>query len=176
MRSELRKILQLLVFALLASLVGCDNGDASSQGGPVAMRRLTPEQYRNAVGDLFGAMIDVSGRFEPDNRRAGLNAIGTSLVAVTPSGFEQYEAMARNIAAQVTSTEHRDHLLPCQPQAATAPDDACTERIVRSLGRQLLRRPLGDDEVAVRVKAASATAAVHADFYAGLGRHNPGPG
>ncbi len=132
------------------------------------MRRLTPEQYRNAVGDLFGAMIDVSGRFEPDNRRAGLNAIGTSLVAVTPSGFEQYEAMARNIAAQVTSTEHRDHLLPCQPQAATAPDDACTERIVRSLGRQLLRRPLGDDEVAVRVEAASATAAVHADFYAGL--------
>ncbi len=164
----MRNVLQLLVLTILIVLAGCGRGDPTSQGGPVAMKRLTPAQYRNAVEDLFGTTIDVSGRFEPDSRRSGLNAIGTSLVAVTPSGFEQYEAMARNVAAQVTSPEHRDHLLPCKPKSTTAPDDVCTESIVRSFGQQLLRRSLGDDEVRVRVEAAGATAEFHADFYTGL--------
>lgn len=164
----MRNVLRLLVLTLLIVLVGCGSGDPTSQGGPVAMKRLTPAQYHNAVEDLFGTRIDVSGRFEPDSRRSGLNAIGTSLVAVTPSGFEQYEAMARNVAAQVTSPEHRDHLLPCKPKSTTARDDVCTESIVRSFGQQLLRRPLGDDEIRVRVEAAGATAEIHADFYTGL--------
>ncbi|MCZ6617887.1 MAG: DUF1592 domain-containing protein [Gammaproteobacteria bacterium] len=164
----MRKILQLVIFALVIGLAACDSGDPASTGGPVAMRRLTPEQYRNAIEDLFGTAIDVSGRFEPDSRRSGLNAVGTSLVAVTPSGFEQYEAMARNIAAQVTSTEHRNRLLPCKPESATASDDSCTEQIVASFGRLLLRRPLGDDEVHLRVEFASAAAESRADFYAGL--------
>lgn len=162
------KNLQLGILALFTVLIGCDAGDPTSQGGPVAMKRLTPAQYKNAVEDLFGSTIDVSGRFEPDSRRSGLNAIGTSLVAVTPSGFEQYEAIARSVAAQVTSPEHRHDLLPCLPKSVTAPDDACTETIVRSFGQQLLRRPLGEDEVRVRVEAASLAGEIHSDFYIGL--------
>ncbi len=164
----MRNIVLLLVVAALVPLVGCDRGDPTAQGGPVAMRRLTPEQYRNAIEDVFGAGIEVDGRFEPDSRRSGLNAIGASLVTVTPSGFEQYEAIARHVAAQVISPEHRDRILPCKPASETAADASCTERVVRSFGRKLLRRPLGDDETRLRVEAAGATAETLADFNAGL--------
>ncbi len=156
------------VLAIILPLVGCDRGVPDAQGGPVAMRRLTPAQYRNAIADVFGAEIEVAGRFEPDSRRSGLNAVGTSLVTVSPSGLEQYEAMAHHIAAQVTSAEHRERLVPCKPASETAPDGACTERVVRSVGRKLLRRPLSDDEVRLRVEAAAAPAESFGDFYAGL--------
>ncbi len=165
-------IRHLLIASVVASVLmplgGCDSSDPSVYGGPVAMRRLTPEQYGNVVHDAFSSAIDVSGRFEPDSRRSGLNAIGTSLVAVTPSGFEQYEALARNIAAQVVAPERRETILPCEPSSADAVDDACAEQIIASYGRQLLRRPLEAEEIALRVKLASTRTVSSGDFYAGI--------
>jgi hypothetical protein len=158
-----------VLFAAVALLLGgCGNSDTSVTGGPLAMRRLTPEQYHNAIEDTFGTAVEVAGRFEPDSRRDGLNALGASMVAVTPSGFEQYEAIARNIAAQVTSPELRAGILPCQPAAADAVDDACTAQAIRTFGRTLLRRPLSAEDVDARVAAAAQTAAAQQDFYAGL--------
>lgn len=154
--------------AAVLLLGGCGNSDPGVTGGPLAMRRLTPEQYHNAIEDTFGSAVEVAGRFEPDSRRDGLNALGASLVAVTPSGFEQYEAIARNIAAQVTSPELRAAILPCEPASITAADDACTAQVVRTFGRTLLRRPLGDDDIATRVAAAAQTTAAQQDYYAGL--------
>jgi hypothetical protein len=164
----MRSALGLLILIVGVTVIACDAGPPAALGGPVAMRRLTPEQYRNAVTDVFGPEIDVSGRFEPDNRRSGLNAIGTSLVSVSPSGFEQYEAIARHIAEQVTSADHRDRLFPCKPSSETAPDDACTKNIIAKFGRQLLRRPLSDEEILPRVEAAKATSLDLGDYYAGL--------
>jgi hypothetical protein len=164
----MHRFLVLLVLFPLILLAGCDSGDPTGQGGPLAMRRLTPEQYRNAIEDAFGPTIDVAGRFEPGSRRSGLNAVGTSLVAVTPSGFEQYEAMARYILDQVLSPDHRQQLLPCQPQTQTAADDVCTEMVVQHYGRQLFRRSLTEDEVRPRVAAAAAKANSFEDYYAGL--------
>jgi hypothetical protein len=159
---------RLMIAAALLSLLGCGNADPSATGGPVAMRRLTADQYRNAIADAFGSAVEVAGRFEPDNRREGLNALGASLVAVTPSGFEQYEAMARNIAAQVTSPELRADLLPCQPAADDVADDACTGQVIRKFGRTLLRRPLAEEDIRPRVVAAAQTTAAQQDYYAGL--------
>lgn len=159
---------RLAIATTLLTLLGCGNGDPNATGGPVAMRRLTGEQYRNAIEDSFGSAIEVAGRFEPDSRRDGLNALGASLVAVTPSGFEQYEAMARNIAAQVTSPERRAELLPCQPTTPDGADNACTEQVLRGFGRTLLRRPLTDEDIAPRVTAAAQSADAQQDFYAGL--------
>src|SRR3954469_11458322 len=67
----------------------------------VGMRRITQEQYRQIVSDVFGKSIKIGGRFEPDQRDAGLIAIGAGQISVTASGFEQYDDMARSIAAQV---------------------------------------------------------------------------
>ena len=164
----MRNGLRLVITTGLLLLVGCDNVATDATGGPVAMRRLTPAQYTNAVEDAFGKSVQVAGRFEPDSRRDGLNALGASLVAVTPSGFEQYEAMARNIALQVTSEELRDTILPCEPADPTAADDTCTTQVLQQFGRTLLRRPLSPEDIQSRVTAAAAVASEQEDFYAGL--------
>ena len=100
----------IAVAALALWLGACSGGEPDVSGGPLAMRRLTPEQYRHAIEDAFGSAVEVAGRFAPDSRRDGLNALGTAFVSVTPSGFEQYEALARNIVVQVTSESLRGHI------------------------------------------------------------------
>jgi hypothetical protein len=157
-----------VIIAAALLVAGCGNSDPGVTGGPLALRRLTPEQYRSAIEDTFGSAVEVAGRFEPENRRDGLNALGASLVAVTPSGFEQYEAIARSIAAQVTSPELRADILPCQPAVVDAADDDCTAQVIHTFGRTLLRRPLAAADIDARVAAAAHTAAAQQDYYAGL--------
>jgi Protein of unknown function (DUF1592)/Protein of unknown function (DUF1588)/Protein of unknown function (DUF1585)/Protein of unknown function (DUF1595)/Protein of unknown function (DUF1587) len=139
------------------------------QGGPIAMRRLTTAQYKASIADVLGADIVVAGRIEPDNRRSGLLAVGSSFVSVTSAGFEQYEAIARNVAEQALDPAHRDALVPCSPQAATQPDDDCAEQFIRQVGDRLLRRPGTDhQDIALRVGIARDAAAALGDFYGGL--------
>ena len=76
----MRYMSRVLIGASVLLLFGCGNPDPSATGGPLAMRRLTGEQYRNAIEDTFGSQIEVAGRFEPDNRQEGLNALGASRV------------------------------------------------------------------------------------------------
>jgi hypothetical protein len=131
------------------------------------MRRLTEDQYRQSIADIFGADIKVAGRFEPEVRD-GLLAVGTSEVTVSRAGFEQYYAMARGIAAQAVDEKHRDAVVGCRPADPAAPDAACAGQFLGRVGRLVLRRPLAPDEVAARVAVASATATARGDFYAGL--------
>lgn len=134
--------------------------------GPIAMRRLTETQYRATVADVLGDDVVVAGRFEPDNRASGLLAVGASSVSVTPSGFEQYDAIARGVAAQALDGAHRGALVPCQPAGAT--DDACAAQFVRSVGRRLFRRPLTDDELEPWLAVARDAGAELGDFHQGL--------
>ena len=169
-RERSRRRLALVASALVAGglLIGCGDAADRTPGGPVAMRRLTEAQYRQTIADLFGDDIEVVGRFEPDVRQEGLLAVGASEVTITPVGFEQYEAIARTIAAQVVSTERRDEFVPCRPAAVEAPDAACTAAFVESVGSALLRRPLDEEDVRPRVEIARAAAAQFGDFYVGL--------
>lgn len=109
----------------------------------------------------------MTGRFEPEARRSGLLAVGNAQVTVSAAGFEGYEALAGDIAAQVVAPERRDRL-PCRPASDSGPDDRCTEAFVRGVGSRLLRRELNVADVEPRVAAAAETAAVRNDFYAGL--------
>jgi len=158
----------VLICTLVVFLLGLGCGFGEERGGPVAMRRLTATQYQQAIADAFGSEIEIVGRFEPDNRREGLIAVGSAWVTVTPSGFEQYEAMGNYIAKQVVSEVHRDRLVPCQPRSKVEPDAACSEAFLRAIGPGLLRRPLDDGDVRSRVAVAGAAAELMGDFYAGL--------
>ena len=51
------------------------------------MRRLTEQEYRNSIADIFGKEIEVRGSFEPTNRTGGLAAASTALLSVTPVGL-----------------------------------------------------------------------------------------
>jgi len=138
-------------------------------GGPVAMRRLTQEEYKQIIADVFGPTVKLGGRFEPDVREAGLLAVGASQVSVTASGIEQYDAMARAIASQVVDEQHRDSMVPCKPAKPTEPDDACAKQFLSKAGRLLYRRPLTEHELQAEIGAAAEATKKVKDFYAGLG-------
>ena len=132
-----------------------------------SLRRLTQEEYRNSISDIFGSEIEVRGVFEPTIRVGGLQAASTTVLSVTPVGFESFTKMADSIAVQVTAEKYRSKL-PCAPKDAKAADDACTGQILSHYGMMLFRRPLANDEVKSRVALAHGLAEKQKDFYAGL--------
>ena len=143
--------------------------EPDTSGGTSVTRRITEEQYRNIVADVFGPNVEVGGRFEIDVRDAGLLAVGTGRVSITAAGVEQYDKMARSVAGQVVSEAHRDALFPCAPVSADAPDDACAADFLKSAGRLLYRRPLAKDELQEQVALAAQSAKMLKSFYAGVG-------
>ena len=135
----------------------------------VAMRRITEAQYRNAIADIFGADIRVAGRFEPIVRPVHeLIASGAREASISPSGLEQFDAMARQIAGQVFDAAHRGQFASCQPADATQADAACAAQVLAPLGRLLFRRPLTASEQAFYVKLAGDAAAPTGSFDKGL--------
>ena len=143
------------------------SSEPAASGGPATMRRLSEAQYRRSVADIFGADIKVAGRFEPDARRDGLLAVGSSQVGLSATGFEQYYNLARDIAGQAVA-EPRRASLPCKPHAADTPDDECANQILRQFALPLLRRPATEERLVELVGIARKSAEEHRDFYAGL--------
>src|SRR5579863_6010089 len=115
-----------------------------------SLRRLTEQEYRNSIADIFGKEIEVRGSFEPTVRSNGLAAISTALLSVTPVGFESFNKMANDIAGQVTAEKYRVKL-PCAPKDPKTADDACAAKVLSHYGRLLFRRPLTDAELDNRV-------------------------
>ncbi len=131
-------------------------------------RRISAEQYRNIIHDVFGPTVELGGRFEPELRLNGLLAVGASSIAATAVGMEQFDAIARSIASQVVNQKHREQMIPCQPAAVTAPDDACARRFLGKVGRLLYRQPLPGRQLDAHVGAAHVGAEGVKDFYRGL--------
>lgn len=143
---------------------------SGTTAGSAGMYRLTEEQYRNTIADVFGMDIAVPGRFEAVMRRAhGLLASGSYLIAASPRATEQYSQMARAIAGQVVDATHRGVLISCK---ADAPDatvaDACLARFFARVGRHLFRRPLTTGEVDQYVVLARSAGRQAGDPYTGL--------
>ena len=132
-----------------------------------SLRRLTEQEYRHSIADIFGQEIEVRGAFEPTIRAGGLAAASTATLSVTPAGFESFSKMANDIATQVTAEKYRSKL-PCAPKDAKAPDDACAGKILGHYGLLLFRRPLTDVELKDRVGLSRRMAEKTNDFYAGM--------
>ena len=86
---------------------------------------------------------------------------------MTPVGFESFNKMADDIAAQVTAEKYRAKL-PCAPKDPKAPDDACAGKILSHYGLLLFRRPLTGAELDNRVGLSRRITEQTNDFYAGL--------
>jgi len=167
----MRRVFKFGAIAALSAiaLVSCSkNDEPQTSGGPIVVRRLTQEQYQTIIADIFGADIKIGGRFEPDLRKSGLLAVGSGEVSITPTGFEQYDSMARGAAAQIVDEHHRDMLVGCKPASAKAADDACAKSFYAKVGRLLYRRPMTDTELNTEVAVANAAATKLGDFYTGL--------
>ena len=106
---------KLVPAAMSLALMIC--GGAAAVAAPpaensfvVSLRRLTEQEYRNSIADIFGKEIEVRGTFEPTKRTGGLEAVSTALLSVTPVGFESFNKMANDIATQVTAEKYRPKL------------------------------------------------------------------
>lgn len=131
------------------------------------LRRLTQSQYRNTIHDLFGDDVLVAGAMEPDRDIDGFFSVGASVTSISARGVEQYESLAYDIAQQLTAAgAHRTSLVTCTPTGNV--DDACTQTVVRSVGRRLFRRPLIEAEVTAMTTVAHNAAMTLNDFHAGL--------
>ena len=155
--------------SLILAICGGSAAVAAPPSDPyvVSLRRLTEQEYRSSIADIFGKEIEVRGTFEPTKRTGGLEAASTGLLSVTPTGFESFSKMASDIAARVTAQEYRSRL-PCAPKNPRAPDDVCAREILSHYGLLLFRRPLTDSELENRVGLSRRLTERTNDFYEGL--------
>ena len=146
-----------------------ETDDDSSPGlGTVAIRRLTESEYRHSIADVLGSDIDVNARFELEKREAGLLAIGSGMLALSPSGFEQYFNLATDVARQALDASRWERIVGCGPTDPRVFDEACARAFVERYGLLLFRRPLTSAEVQTRLDAATAGAEHSGSFGTGL--------
>ena len=174
-----RTAASLAIAGVLAGLLGCSTprdvagpnlvAAAQAPGRITAMRRLTEAQYRNAIADIFGTDVKVGGRFDPIVRpEHELIATGAAESTISPAGFEQFDSMARTIAAQVLDEQRRGAFLTCQPADATQADPACARSFFQQIGLYVFRRPLTAAELDFYVDVAGRGAEPTRDFYKGV--------
>lgn len=167
--------------ALLLPLLGaCGRGDKdAADPGPrgaepvvtapaPVLHRLTEEQFRNSIADIFGEEVVITTSLEPDESVDGLYTVGASVVTISSLGVERYETAAAAVAEQTMSDPTiRAALVPCTP--ADTVDAECAEAALTQLGRRIWRRPLSADELALLVNISGTAAETLGDFYEGLG-------
>ena len=62
--------------------------EPASTGGAPVIRRLSPDQYKQTLLNIFGQDIKLAARFEPDLREGGMFADGAGRVSDTTTGLE----------------------------------------------------------------------------------------
>ena len=129
------------ILAAAAFLVCATNGGlaawAAGSDQILALRRLSEQEYRNSIADIFDKDIMVQGMFEPQVRMGGLVTTSSTILSVTPAGFESFSKMADSIAIQVTDEKHRTKTVSCKPKDPKVPDDVCASEFLGHYGLML---------------------------------------
>jgi hypothetical protein len=120
----------------------------------VGLRRLSEQEYRNSVADIFGKDIAVQGMFEPQNPDERPDRDQHLGPVRDPCRFRILLQDGRRHAIQVTDEKHRGKLVSCAPKSAKASDDACATEFFSHYGLMLFRRPLTAAELKMRVRSA----------------------
>ncbi len=158
----------VIIALLILTAFIAEPSEPEPVGGPPMIRRLTEEQYRNSIADIFGPEIPIAGRFERPIRAEGLVAVGTGSAGMSPFAMEQYDASAQAIAAAVTGVKGRAKYVRCGPKNGKAFDAVCAKSFVTEKGRLLFRRALSQEEIGRYTGLAQQSATKLNDFYQGL--------
>lgn len=172
MRSKRRRLPRFKAICsatvVLLAVSSCGEPAPVIEGAEPTLRRLTEQQYRNVIADLFGDHIIVSGSFDPILRQDGLIAIGAGNATISASSFDKYERLAHAIADQVVSESNRALFIPCEPVRLDGPDASCAQAFLQPVGRLLFRRPLDQLELSQAVSLANQASTQLGNFYEGL--------
>ncbi len=118
----------------------CDAGDWLAP----QTRRLSHDEYRNTVADLFAPIELPAVTLVRDSAPLGFDNTATAL-GVNALLVEQYETAATQLAEVAVLS--LDTLVPC---AET--DAACPQQFIEGFGARAFRRPLTDEETAQYVE------------------------
>ena len=100
------------------------SAQSSVQQERLTFVRLTGEQYRNSIRDIFGESIEVRGdAVSAGVREAGLTALGDRRLTLSSSEVESFEVLALDIASQVLEPSRRTTLIPCEPDNQNSVDN-----------------------------------------------------
>ena len=107
------------------------SAQSSVQQERLTFVRLTGEQYRNSIRDIFGESIEVRGdAVSAGVREAGLTALGDRRLTLSSSEVESFEVLALDIASQVLEPSRRTTLIPCEPDNQNSVDDECASEFI----------------------------------------------
>lgn len=133
--------------------------------GPGGLRRLTVEQYKNALNDLLG--VDPTSPIEADEVINGFASIAATRLTLSAPSVEAFETAALGTASKALGdSTKRSRFITCTPKGST--DDACALAAVKAFGRRAWRRPLTDDEAERYADVARTASSMLGDFYKGL--------
>lgn len=161
-------VLAVGAFSALLVMVIHNDPEPETSGGAITFRRLSEAQITRSIKDIFGAEIDVPGRFDPPRREEGLLAVGNSRVVVSRSGFEQAELRAREISAQVLDAKRSAFYLACEVGSGAEYNETCAKDFFSRYGELLYRRPLQSAELRSILDVVKASAALSGSFATGL--------
>jgi len=112
---------------------------------PGALRRLTRNQFRNAVKDVFGYDVNVND-LDTDSFTANFASIGAATVVTSDRGAEQYNTAIENAVNVVFSdSTKRSQFIGCTPTGQS--NDTCVRGYIQKLGLRAWRRPLDATEL-----------------------------
>ncbi len=157
------KLIAVLTVAVASALI------LPSVQATTTLIRVTPEQYRRTIQEVFGSGVRVEdNKVQPGFRDEGLLAVGERKLTITSAELEQYDKLAQDIAAQVVEPRRRSALVQCKPKSEQTADDACAAKFLARAGRLLLRRPLRENELQAFVAIQHESAGRLQNFNAGL--------
>ena len=117
--------------------------------GPAPLRRLTNEEYTNALADLFPSVTASALGLPVLPADATVAGFDNAAEAQQPSDvrISRYEAIAGAYAhALVSDTDALRALVGCPDWSTPALADACARAFVVDVGGRVFRRPVTDDE------------------------------
>ncbi len=119
---------------------------AAADVGPSPLRRLSDNEYLNALHDLFPALSPTLPALPPDVPVAGFD---NAAEAQEPSDvlIARYEAIANLYAAAATiDTPSVSALVGCADWSTSDLVTSCGAQFIAQMGARLFRRPLDDGE------------------------------
>lgn len=166
------KKLALIILGVIvlfgALLVVTWDSEPAPVGGDPMVRRLTEEQYRTSIADIFGKDIPISGRFEKSLRSDGLISVGTGYSGMSAFAIEQYSASALGIAEAVFDEKRRKRFLTCEFVKPQEFNQECARKFFADKGKLLFRRALTNKEIDKYTNLAASTAQKLGSFYSGM--------